>query len=82
MDTPPTAPAHGTSGSERPTRPRKQKLTALLSGSRRVITEGVDSTMDAYLSSLAEVLRRGIAAKKQGIELPTFLNILRDTAMR
>lgn len=62
--------------------PRKQKLTALLDRRRRVIAEGVDSTMDAFLTAIRELLRRGMVAKKQGIELPTFLRILNDQAGR
>lgn len=61
---------------------RKQKLTALLDRNRRVITAGVDSTMEAFLGAIGDLFRRGMAARKQGIELPTFLAILRDQAMR
>ena len=67
---------------QRPRRPRKQKLTAPLDRNRRVITEGVDSTMDGFLAAIGELFRRTMAAKKQGIELPTFLFILRDQSLR
>ena len=82
MDALPHEPQAVPQNAERQTRLRKQKLTAPLTGGRRVVTVGVDSTMDAYLAAIGDLLRRGTAAKKQGIELPTFLNILRDQAMR
>jgi len=77
METP-NEPNH----SERKRTPRKQKLTVLLDRNRKVITEGVDSTMEAFLGAIGDLFRRGMAARKQGIELPTFLAILRDQAMR
>ncbi|MDB5325426.1 MAG: hypothetical protein JWM57_995 [Phycisphaerales bacterium] len=61
---------------------RRQKLTAPLDRDRSVITIGVDSTMKAFLAAIRELWRRGTAAEKQGVELPTFLAILRDQAER
>ena len=79
MDTSPNTP--------KPPEPKKpqrrnQRLTAPLNRDQRVMTEGVDSTMEAYLSAIGDLFRRALAARKQGIELPTFLNILRDQAAR
>ena len=62
--------------------PRKQKLIAVLDRRRSVITTGVDSTMNDYRGAIGELLKRANAAYKQGIELPTFLAILRDQAER
>ena len=64
-------------------RPRRtQKLTAVLDHRRSVLTTGVDSTMEEFLRAIGELLRRAMAARKQGIELPTFLAMLRDQSRR
>lgn len=62
-------------------RRRLQKLTAKLGKGKSVITEGVDSTMEAYVEALGVLHRRALAAKRQGLQLPTFLAMLRDQAM-
>ena len=77
-DSPVVPQRHESAGAAR----RKQKLTAVLDRGRSVATSGVESTMDAFLGAIGELMRRGTAAKKQGVELPTFLAILRDQADR
>ncbi|MGC4031662.1 MAG: ParB/RepB/Spo0J family partition protein [Tepidisphaeraceae bacterium] len=57
---------------------RLQKLTAVLDAIRYITFHGVESTMDAVIAALEELLARMKAARKQGIEFPTFLAMLRD----
>ncbi|MBC7784174.1 MAG: ParB/RepB/Spo0J family partition protein [Burkholderiales bacterium] len=64
---------------EKPTH-RFQKLTVVLDSLRSIVLHGIDSTLDAFISVLEELLLRAKAARKQGIELPTFLAMLRDQA--
>ncbi len=61
---------------------RTTKLTAVLDRQRTIITTGIDSTMEEFLRAIGELLKRANAARKQGVELPTFLAILRDQADR
>jgi len=64
-----------------PQRPTpKSKLTATLDSARSITVHGVDSTIDAFISVLEELLSRTKAAKKQGIELPTLLAMFKDQA--
>lgn len=79
-ETLPDPPRHCTPAADMRRARRLQKLTALLDWRRKIITEGVDSTMDAFIASLSELLKRAVAAKRQGIQLPTFLAMLRDQA--
>ncbi|HEY4311627.1 MAG TPA: ParB/RepB/Spo0J family partition protein [Pirellulales bacterium] len=59
---------------------RRQRLTAMLDAVRSVVTTGVEDTMEAYIHVLEELLSRTKAARKKGIELPTYLAMLRDQA--
>lgn len=63
-----------------PTPERKQKLTALLDAERSVSVTGVDGTMDAFVGAIETLLARIKAARKQSVELCTFLAMLRDQA--
>ena len=61
-------------------KPRRPKLTAVLDPLRSVVVEGIDSTMDAFIETLEAALARSKTARRQKLELPTFLAALRDQA--
>lgn len=67
---------------DKPPRHRPQKLTAPLDPRRTMIFEGIDSTMAALIAASEEFTSHAKAFHRQGIEAPTFLQILRDQANR
>ncbi|HEY4364934.1 MAG TPA: ParB/RepB/Spo0J family partition protein [Bryobacteraceae bacterium] len=59
---------------------RRQRLTAILDAERSVAMTGVEDSMEAFVGTLDDLLTRTKAARRQGVELPTFLAMLRDQA--
>lgn len=69
------------SPSEAPaTKPSNSRLVATLDRVRSLCLIGIDPTLEAFRTALEELLNKTKAAAKQGIELDTFLSMLRDQA--
>lgn len=58
----------------------KQRFTAMLDPMRSITVTTGESTLDAFMSALDELIVKARSARKQGIELSTFLAMLKDQA--
>lgn len=57
---------------------KPQRAIAVLGHGRSVVVVGRNLTLDSWLKTLQEALAKGRRAKSYGVELDSFLKMLRD----